>query len=414
MQSLNTIGINHKTAPIDLREKVAFDTSNLKHALDDFKHYYPKDEVAILSTCNRTEIYSTTPSAFDTASWFSQYHNIENNLLKSHLYEFSNEDVIDHAIRVASGMDSMVLGETQIFGQLKNAVSISAKSKATGKILNKLFQSAFSTAKIIRTKTNIGSNSITIPSAVMKISERIFPKINDQNILLIGYGEMNEIVSKYFINLNPRKLSVCSRNKPTKIKDLILNNSINWFSIQELLEKLPLYDIVISSTASMVPIIGKGAVEKSILKRRHKPQLLVDLAVPRDIEKEVYDLDDVYLYTVDDLGDFIKKGLSLREESLEYAEDILEIGVEKFMNWFKSQKRINAISHLNNQIKILKENELALAISLINKGNPPEEVLAKLSNTLTKKFSHLAFELLKKIDDKELDRFTKFSFKRRK
>ena len=414
MQSLNTIGINHKTAPIDLREKVAFDSSNLKHALDDFKQYYPKDEVAILSTCNRTEIYSTTPSAFDTASWFSQYHNIENNLLKSHLYEFSNEDVIDHAIRVASGMDSMVLGETQIFGQLKNAVSISAKSKATGKILHKLFQSAFSTAKIIRTKTNIGSNSITIPSAVMKISERIFPKINDQNILLIGYGEMNEIVSKYFINLNPRKLSVCSRNKPTKIKDLILNNSINWFSIQELLEKLPLYDIVISSTASMVPIIGKGAVEKSILKRRHKPQLLVDLAVPRDIEKEVHDLDDVYLYTVDDLGDFIKKGLSLREESLEYAEDILGIGVEKFMNWFKSQKRINAISHLNNQIKILKENELALAVSLINKGNPPQEVLAKLSNTLTKKFSHLPFELLKKIDDEELDRFTKFSFKRRK
>ena len=414
MQSLNTIGINHKTAPIDLREKVAFDSSNLKHALDDFKQYYPKDEVAILSTCNRTEIYSTTPSAFDTASWLSQYHNIENNLLKSHLYEFSNEDVIDHAIRVASGMDSMVLGETQIFGQLKNAVSISAKSKATGKILNKLFQSAFSTAKIIRTKTNIGSNSITIPSAVMKISERIFPKINDQNILLIGYGEMNEIVSKYFINLNPRKLSVCSRNKPIKIKDLILNNSINWFSIQELLEKLPLYDIVISSTASMVPIIGKGAVEKSILKRRHKPQLLVDLAVPRDIEKEVYDLDDVYLYTVDDLGDFIKKGLSLREESIEYAEDILGIGVEKFMNWFKSQKRINAISHLNNQIKILKENELALAVSLINKGNPPQEVLAKLSNTLTKKFSHLPFELLKKIDDKELDRFTKFSFKRRK
>ena len=414
MQSLNTIGLNHKTAPIDLREKVAFDTSNLKHALDDFKHYYPKDEVTILSTCNRTEIYSTTPSAFDTASWFSRYHNIENNLLKSHLYEFSNEDVIDHAIRVASGMDSMVLGETQIFGQLKNAVSISVKSKATGKILNKLFQSAFSTAKIIRTKTNIGSNSITIPSAVMKISERIFPKINDQNILLIGYGEMNEIVSKYFINLNPRKLSVCSRNKPTKIKDLILNNSINWFSIQELLEKLPLYDIVISSTASMVPIIGKGAVEKSILKRKHKPQLLVDLAVPRDIEKEVYDLDDVYLYTVDDLGDFIKKGLSLREESIEYAEDLLGIGVEKFMNWFKSQKRINAISHLNNQIKILKENELALAVSLINKGNPPEEVLSKLTNTLTKKFSHLPFELLKKIDDKELDRFTKFSFKRRK
>ena len=176
MQSLNTIGINHKTAPIDLREKVAFDTSNIKHALDDFKHYYPKDEVAILSTCNRTEIYSTTPSAFDTASWFSQYHNIENNLLKSHLYEFSHEDVIDHAIRVASGMDSMVLGETQIFGQLKNAVSISTKSKATGKILNKLFQSAFSTAKIIRTKTNIGSNSITIPSAVLKNFRKNFSK----------------------------------------------------------------------------------------------------------------------------------------------------------------------------------------------------------------------------------------------
>ena len=187
-------------------------------------------------------------------------------MLKRHLYEFSHKDVIDHAIRVASGMDSMVLGETQIFGQLKNAVSISTKSKATGKILNKLFQSAFSTAKIIRSKTNIGSNSITIPSAVLKISERIFPDINDQNILLIGYGEMNEIVSKYFINLNPRNLSVCTRNKPTKIKDLILNNSINWFSIQELLEKLPFYDIVISSTASMVPIIGKGA-EKSILKK---------------------------------------------------------------------------------------------------------------------------------------------------
>ena len=397
MESLNTIGINHKTAPIDIREKVAFDSSNIKHALDDFKQYYPKDEVAvILSTCNRTEIYSTTPSSFDTASWLSQYHNIENNLLKRHLYEFSHKDVIDHAIRVASGMDSMVLGETQIFGQLKNAVSISTKSKATGKILNKLFQSAFSTAKIIRSKTNIGSNSITIPSAVLKISERIFPNINDQNILLIGYGEMNEIVSKYFINLNPRNLSVCTRNKPTKIKDLILNNSINWFSFQELLEKLPLFDIVISSTASMVPIIGKGAVEKSIFKRKHKPQLLVDLAVPRDIEKEVYDLDDVYLYTVDDLGDFIKKGLSLREASLEDAEGILGIGVEKFMNWFQSQKRINAIAHLNNEINILKENELALALSLINKGNPPEEVLSKLSNTLTKKFSHLPFELLKK------------------
>ena len=414
MESLNTIGINHKTAPIDIREKVAFDTNNIKHALDDFKQYYPKDEVAILSTCNRTEIYSTTPSSFDTASWLSQYHNIENNLLKRHLYEFSQKEVIDHAIRVASGMDSMVLGETQIFGQLKNAVSISTKSKATGKILNKLFQSAFSTAKIIRTKTNIGSNSITIPSAVLKISERIFPKINDQNILLIGFGEMNEIVSKYFIDLNPRNLSVCSRNKPTKIKNLILNNSINWFSFNELLEKLPLFDIVISSTASMVPIIGKGAVEKSIFKRKHKPQLLIDLAVPRDIEKEVFDLDDIYLYTVDDLGDFIKKGLSLREASLEDAEDILGNGVEKFMNWFQSQKRINAITHLNNEIKVLKENELASALSLINKGNPPKEVLEKFSNTLAKKFSHLPFELLKKIDNQELDRFTKFSFKRRK
>lgn len=414
MESLNTIGINHKTAPIDIREKVAFDTSNIKHALDHFKHYYPKEEITILSTCNRTEIYSTTPSAFDTASWLSQYHNIENNLLKRHLYEFSNKDVIDHAIRVASGMDSMVLGETQIFGQLKNAVSISTKSKATGKILNKLFQSAFSTAKIIRTKTNIGSNSITIPSAVLKISERIFPKINDQNILLIGYGEMNEIVSKYFIDLNPRNLSVCTRKKPTKIKNLILNNSINWFSFQELLEKLPFFDIVISSTASMVPIIGKGAVEKSVFKRKHKPQLLIDLAVPRDIEKEVFDLDDVYLYTIDDLGDFIKKGLSLREASLEDAEDILGIGVKKFMNWFQSQKRINTISHLSNQITILKEDELALAISLLSKGNSPQDVLAKLSNTLTKKFSHLPFELLKKIEDEELDRFAKFSFKRRK
>ena len=335
-------------------------------------------------------------------------------MLKRHLYEFSNKDVIDHAIRVASGMDSMVLGETQIFGQLKNAVSISTKSKATGKILNKLFQSAFSTAKIIRTKTNIGSNSITIPSAVLKISERIFPKINDQNILLIGYGEMNEIVSKYFIDLNPRNLSVCTRKKPTKIKNLILNNSINWFSFQELLEKLPFFDIVISSTASMVPIIGKGAVEKSVFKRKHKPQLLIDLAVPRDIEKEVFDLDDVYLYTIDDLGDFIKKGLSLREASLEDAEDILGIGVKKFMNWFQSQKRINTISHLSNQITILKEDELALAISLLSKGNSPQDVLAKLSNTLTKKFSHLPFELLKKIEDEELDRFAKFSFKRRK
>src|SRR5574340_707643 len=309
---LFAFGINHQTAPLSIREQVAFHAETLEQALRDLVDRRPVKEAAILSTCNRTEVYCNTDEPQQAIDWLADYHHLTPQTIVPYLYNFPRQEAVKHAFRVASGLDSMVLGEAQILGQMKQAVKTAEQAGTLGTLLHKLFQRTFSVAKEVRTSTEIGASSVSMAAAAVRLAQRIFAAVNEQNVLFIGAGEMIELAASHFAAQHPRHITVANRTleRASTLAHRFHGTAVTLNALPDILAT---HDIIITSTASPLPILGKGMVERAIKARKHRPMFMVDLAVPRDIEAEVAELDDVFLYTVDDLAQVVQDGVANRQ-----------------------------------------------------------------------------------------------------
>jgi len=387
--SLITLGINHKTAPLDLRERLAFTPQSLPEALLSLKNLEHVQEAAILSTCNRTEIYCVTTTNNDQAiiQWFSQFHGLDEKLIKEHLYLFAHEETIRHAMEVACGLDSMVLGEPQIAGQMKDAYARANESGTIGKLLGKLYQRAFAVSKQVRTDTDIGSSPVSVAFAAVSLAKQIFGDLKQTTVLLVGAGETIELTTRHLHSQGVKKIIIANRSvqRAQKLADEFSGEAI---SLQHIATHLHRSDIVISSTASPLPIIGKGTVERALKQRKHEPIFMVDLAVPRDIEPEVSELDDIYLYSVDDLQSVISENMESRLQAAEQAREIIDTQVSHFLNWQRSLGAVDVIAQIRQHTQDISNEVLNKAKKQLAAGQDAEKILEFLANTLTNKFLH--------------------------
>ncbi|MFP5382058.1 MAG: glutamyl-tRNA reductase [Gammaproteobacteria bacterium] len=384
---LLTLGVNHHTAPLAIRERVAFGPDKLVEALHDLTGSHRASEVAILSTCNRTELYVNTPSPEAVSEWLADFHKIEQRELAPYLYALPREKAAQHAFRVAAGLDSMVLGETQILGQMKQAVATAEEAGTLGLLLHKLFQRTFSVAKEVRTSTEIGANSVSMAAAAVRLAERIFPGIDRQACLFIGAGEMIELCVAHFAARHPRRMTVANRTVE-RARPLAERFNAGTLPLTALPDELPEYDIIITSTASPLPILGKGMLERAIKQRRHRPIFIVDLAVPRDVEAEVADMDDVFLYSVDDLGQVVREGMDNRVAQVEQAEAIIENSVESFVHWMEGRELVPLIRGLRDAAERHRRHEIEKATRALARGDDPQAVVEALSHGLSNKLVH--------------------------
>ncbi|MBA4709666.1 glutamyl-tRNA reductase [Aquitalea aquatica] len=384
---LVAFGLNHHTAPLSVREKLAFPAEVLPNALESLVGSHAAREAAIVSTCNRTEIYCNSNNPEQALQWLSQYHGLPVEELRPYLYQLDASSAARHAFRVASGLDSMVLGETQILGQLKDAVRAAENVGTLGSLLNGLFQRTFAVAKEVRSSTAVGSSSVSMSAAAVKLAEQIFPTIGELNILFIGAGEMIELVATHFAAREPSCITIANRTleRGQKLAEQFGGNAI---TLSELPDVLHRYDVVVTSTASQLPIVGKGLVERAIKARRHRPIFMLDLAVPRDIEIEVGKLDDVYLYTVDDIASIVEVGKEARQSAAEEAESIIQARVAEFNDWLKKRETVPLIRALRDEADRTRRHALEAALKQLAKGTPPEKVLESLSQQLTNKLMH--------------------------
>jgi len=391
--TLITLGLNHKTTPVEMRERLAFTPENLSSAVKSLSELECVSEAAILSTCNRTELYcsskpcDSSKNDRELVEWFSQYHGFSPGELNDHLYLHHDAESIRHALSVASGLDSMVLGEPQILGQMKQAYAQANELGTMGTMLGKLFQHAFSAAKQVRTDTEIGSSPVSVAFAAVNLSKQIFGELDDLTALMIGAGETIELAAQHLHSKNIKHIIIANRTieRAQGLADKFNGEAIALPQIPEYLYKA---DIVISSTASPLPILGKGAVEKALKKRKHKPMFMVDIAVPRDVEQEVGELDDVYLYTVDDLQEIIEENLESRQQAAEKAYEIVDVQVQNFLDWQRSLKAVDVIREIREHTEELSKEVLDKAVKQIAQGKDTEEVLNFLARSLTNKFLH--------------------------
>ena len=393
---LLTLGLNHRTAAVDLRERTAFSPEQLPDAVRSLTASSDVAEATILSTCNRTEIYcrQENPASAPVLDWLRDYGDLPSDVLNSSTYALPGEQAVQHAFRVASGLDSMVLGEPQILGQMKSAFSVAHQAGTTGKILNRLFQHTFSVAKQIRTDTAIGASAVSVAFAAVDLAKRIFSSLNEQTVLLIGAGETIELVARHLKQNEVRHMIVANRSieRAQALTEQLGSEAI---SLADIPERLHQADIVVASTASTLPILGKGTVETALRQRRHRPMFLIDLAVPRDIEAQVDELEDVFLYTVDDLHKVVAENQASRQVAAVEAEKIIDFQVVRFMRWMRSLDSVPTIRSLRNQVETLREAELADAKRRLANGADPEQVLEHFSRNLSRKFSHAPSQALK-------------------
>src|SRR5216110_1718751 len=384
--SLYALGLNHQTAPLAVRERVVFHIERLTEALAELKQKLAR-EAAILSSCNRTELYVAGEEPAAVAQWLARYHRFEPDGLAPYLYTLPKERAVRHVFRVASGLDSMVLGEPQILGQLKEAARAAESAGTLGTLLHRLFQRSFAVAKEVRSTTRVGANSVSMATAAVKLAARIFPSLKDQNVLFIGAGEMVELCATHFAAQGPARLTVANRTLERAAR---LAHRFNGRSIElkSLAEHLHEYDIVVSCTASSLPILGKVLVERALRARRRRPMFMVDLAVPRDIEPEVGELDDVFLYTVDDLAEIVSLNLDARRSAVDQAEAIIESQVGQFMHWMQARESVPLIRALREHAEHARRGEVERARKLLQRGEDAALVLESLSQALTNKLMH--------------------------
>lgn len=364
--------------------------------LDGLKHSFgSQTEATILSTCNRTEIYCASQEIAmpQTLQWLAQSGGVSPDSLHDHIYTLVDDEAARHAFRVASGLDSMVLGEPQILGQLKDAVRVAREVGALGSTLHQMFQRSFAVAKQVRSSTEIGAHSISMSAASVRLAAQLFEDLSKINVLFVGAGEMIELCATHFAAKNPKSMVVANRTQE-RGERLAVQFKADVMRLADLPDRLHEFDAVISCTASTLPLIGLGAVERALKKRRNRPMFMVDLAVPRDIEPEVKSLRDVYLYTVDDLSQVVQTGQASRQAAVAEAEVIIDAGVQSFVNWLDQRSDVPLIQQLNQQAEMWRAGELQKAQKLIAKGEPVDKVMDALSKNLTQKMLHGAMSEL--------------------
>ncbi|MDE2297803.1 MAG: glutamyl-tRNA reductase [Burkholderiales bacterium] len=388
--SVFALGLNHNTAPVDLRGRFTFTPDQLAPTLRAFRDRLQRvSEVAIVSTCNRTELYvGAQPGLVSPAvDWLAGVGGVSSHTMREHAYVLEGGAAARHAFRVASGLDSMVLGEPQILGQFKQAVRHAETAGTLGGTLHQMFQRSFAVAKEVRSSTEIGAHSISMAAAAVRLASQLFEDLRETKVLFVGAGEMIELVATHFAARNPRSMAVANRTLERGEK-LASRLGAKAMHLADLPARLAEFDIVISCTASLLPIIGLGAVERALKSRRHRPMFMVDLAVPRDIELEVARLSDVYLYTVDDLSTLVQSAGDKRQAAVEQAEAIIETGVQSFVHWLGQRGSVPLIQALNSQTADWRATEIARARKMLARGDDIDAVLEALSRGLTQKMLH--------------------------
>ncbi len=408
---LFVIGLNHHTASIDIREKVAFSNERQRPALESLRLATKADEAVLVSTCNRTELYlrADDVSVIDRATtWLNntpESASLQGDI-SPHLYRHTDIEVTRHAFRVASGLDSMILGEPQILGQVKYAVKVATEVGALGGPLARLFQDTFQVAKKVRSETEIGSASVNMAAASLKLAKQLFGDISDIRVLFIGVGEMIHLSATHFAAQSPKAIVVANRTL-ARGREFVAEfaqahaSSMTAIALSELPDRIHEFDVIITSTASSLPIIGKGAIEQALKRRRQKPMMLVDLAVPRDIETAVGALEDVYLYTLDTLGKMLQQNMARREQAVSAAEDIIQLHAGLYMEWLSGRVAVPVIQQLRARADQYRQIELERAKKMLAKGDSPARVIEALANGLTNKFLHHPMDALRRVSPTE-------------
>lgn len=390
------LGINHKSASVELRERLAFTPERLPEALKTIKAQASCDEAVILSTCNRTEIYCFGEQATsqNLVNWLAAFHNVDVDELKQHAYIYHDVEATSHLMRVASGLDSMVLGEPQILGQVKQAYQ---QARAIGTVhtyFERMFQQSFSVAKQVRTETDIAVNAVSVAYAAVTLAKQVFGDFGGKKVLLVGAGETIELVAKHIFEQGAKDIVVANRTL-SRAESIAEQFNAKVCTLSQISEEILTADVVISSTASTLPIIGKGLIENVFKKRKHKPMFLVDLAVPRDIEPQVADLEDAYLYTVDDLQEIVASNMQARTEAAAEAEQIIDSKATIFADWLSALDSVDLIKEYRSQSLAIKDELLGRAKNQLQSGNDAEAVLTELANKLTNRLIHAPTSALK-------------------
>ena len=402
--SVLALGLNHVSAPVSVRERVSLPEDLVRPALNALREAFggAVKEAAILSTCNRTELYCAAEPhvAERLPSWLAEFNQIEAGALEPHMYLHGRDEAVRHAFRVASGLDSMVLGEPQILGQMKDAVRAAEQAGALGTLLHQLFQRTFSVAKEVRSTTAIGAQSVSMAAAAVRLAERGFGDLAQCKVLFIGAGEMIELCATHFAARQPASIVVANRTLE-RAENLANRFSAGTMRLADLPDRLAQFDVVVSCTASTLPLLGLGMVERATRQRKRKPMVMVDLAVPRDIEPEVAQLDDIYLYSVDDLGAVVQSGTDARRAAVVQAEAIIDARVRNFMHWMQVRANVPVIRDLQTTAQSIQTVELERARRLLAKGESPEAVLEQLAHGLTQKYLHGTMTALNQSDATE-------------
>ncbi len=391
------LGINHKTAPVAVRERVAFDPASMSDILKDLRQLRSISEVVVLSTCNRTEIYCTADEHCPelVTRWLEQNHEIAQSDLDASLYALTDDEAVAHTMKVASGLDSLVLGEPQILGQMKSAYAVAQDAGTVGSELGRLFRQTFSIAKRVRTDTAIGQNPVSVAFAAVRMAQHIFADMRHSRALLIGAGETIELVARHLRQAGVEHIILANRTL-ARGQNLAREVHAEAVLLEDIPVVLPDADIVISSTASPLPILGKGMVEKALKRRRHKPMFMVDIAVPRDIEPEVGSLADVYLYSVDDLRGIIEENVRSREDAAQQANELISAGVEHYMRELKALDAVSTLTDVRNYVESVRDEQLEKAIKQIQNGGDPEKILRTFAHTFGNKMLHKPMTALRR------------------
>ena len=387
--ALIALGINHRTAPIELREQVAFTDERVADALRDLASLPAVREAAILSTCNRTELYcGLADEQTDTLSeWLAHFHDLDPADIRPHLYSFPNAAAVRHLLRVAGGLDSMILGEPQILGQMKAAYQAANSAGTLDAALERLFQHTFSVAKQIRTDTAIGESPVSVAFAAVSLAKQIFSDFEQHTALLIGAGETIELTARHLHEQQLGRMVIANRTLE-RAHQLAAQYQGYGISLDEIPAHLPEADIVICATGSDATILSLNVVKQALKGRRHRPVFMVDIAVPRDIDPAVANLEDIYLYTVDDLQEVIQENLKSRQDAARQAEEIIDVQVERFMGWLRAQDAVTSIRDYRQQAEQQRDAVLNKARQMLVNNKDPQEVLDFLANTLTNKLTH--------------------------
>jgi len=386
--SIITVGLNHTTAPLDLRERAVVDDAGMSSALRSLSNFPGVSEAAILSTCNRTDLYCGMGAGQDAPTrWFDEFLGLDRRDLTGHLYVHREDDAVRHVMRVASGLDSMVLGEPQILGQLKQAYGLARREGSLGVVLDKLFQRSFSVAKRVRTDTDIGASPVSVAYAAVTLAHRIFGELDARTALLVGAGETVELCARHLASSRIGRMVIANRTLEHARR---IATALGAYAIA--LDEVPLHlaeaDIVISSTGSREPVISSGQVRAAVGRRRRRPMFMADLAVPHDIDRDAGDLPDVYLYSVDDLADVIEEGRQRRVAAAGVAEGIIDQQVAEFMAWMRGRRVSSVIVQVRESAAAAREEVLEKARRRLRGGESPDEVIEYVARTLTNKLLH--------------------------